>query len=350
MTLKIAIIGDNFMQADVFKESLQQVIGDKDDVVYRCMDYPFPDQPVVQRSDDPALQSVREFQGLPDDPVSLAVDANILVTHLAPVTAPVFEAMNNLELLAVSRGGPVNVDVNAAAKHNVKMVNTPGRNASAVAEFTIGALIAETRNISRGHAGLMQGYWRGDLYRADVQRDELSTMTVGIIGYAEIGVRVAKLLKAFGSKILVSDPFITLSDEDKAYGVEQVELDELLKRSDAVSLHARVTPGTRGMINREAIALMKPGAVLVNTARGELVDYNALYDALKSNHLSGAVIETFDVEPLPADSPFLDLPNVTLTPHIAGASKTTVKKAADMVAEEVRRHLAGEPALHPCNI
>jgi len=346
MTLKIAIIGDNFMHAEVFKQALVGVVGK--DCVFSCLDLPFPNEPITQRSDIPSLAKVREFQGSAEQVIAFAEEANILVTHVAPMSADVLASLKQLELLVVSRGGPVNVDLDAANSHAIKVANTPGRNASAVAEFTIGALIAETRNISRGHASLMQGEWLGNLYRADVQRDELSTMTVGLVGYAEIGVRVAQLLKAFGSRILVADPFIDLSEADIAYGIEQVSLYELLAESDAVSLHVRVTPQTKGMISREAIAKMKPGAVLVNTARGSLVDYDALYDALSSGHLSGAVLETFDIEPLPANSKFLTLPNVTLTPHIAGASKTTVAKAAEMAAEEVRRHLAGIEPKNSC--
>ncbi len=347
MSVEIAIIGDNFMRSTAFKEALQTTL--KQDTTFHWMDLPFPDEPITQKSTEPDLSNIKEFQGKPSDVIALARNAQILVTHIAPITTAVLNELSHLELLAVSRGGPVNVDINTATQNNVKIVNTPGRNASAVAEFTIGALIAETRNISRGHADLMQGKWRGDLYRADAQRDELSTMTVGIIGYAEIGVKVAKLLKAFGSRILVADPYITLSDEDIAYGVEHVELESLLQQSDAVTLHARVSAQTTNMIDRKAIAMMKPGAVLVNTARGPLLDYDALYDALYSKHLSGAMLETFPLEPLPIDSKFLTLPNVTLTPHIAGASKTTVKKAANMIAEEVQLHLAGLPPNNPCN-
>ncbi len=347
MALDIAIIGDHFMQAAVFQAALMKVVDA--DTRFRCLDLPFPDEPVIQRSPDPSLQRIQEFQGTPAQTIATAHNAAILVTHLAPVTANVLAKLPKLQMLAVSRGGPVNIDREAARDRALKIVNTPGRNASAVAEFTIGALIAETRNISRGHACLKQGIWRGDFYRADAQRDELSAMTIGIIGYAEIGVRVAQLLKAFGSRILVADPYIKLSSRDIDDGVEHVHLRQLLEQSDAVTLHARVTDSTRGMIDASALASMKPGAVLINTARGSLLDYDALYDALVSNHLSGAVLETFDIEPPPANSKLLALPNVTLTPHIAGASKTTVAKAANMVAEEVRRHLAGEPPKHPCN-
>jgi D-3-phosphoglycerate dehydrogenase len=173
-------------------------------------------------------------------------------------------------------------------------------------------------------------------------------MTVGIIGYGHIGTRVVRLLKPFGCRILVADPYVDLSAEDRADGVAQVDLDRLLAESDVVSLHARVTGETRGFIDAGAFRRMRQGACFINTARGPMVDYAALHDALASGHLRGAMLETFWHEPVPPDAPLLRLPNVTLTPHIAGASLNTVRVAASMIAEEVRRHLAGEPALHPC--
>jgi D-3-phosphoglycerate dehydrogenase len=217
-----------------------------------------------------------------------------------------------------------------------------------VAEFTIGAILAETRLIRSGHETLRAGQWRGDLYRADRTGRELGEMTVGIIGYGAIGSRVVKLLKAFGCKLLVADPYVQLSAVDRNDGVEHVALEQLLTRADVISLHARVTPETTGFIGRDALARVKKGAFLINTARGPLVDYQALYGALASRQLGGAMLDTFAVEPVPLDWALLQLPNVTLTPHIAGASVRTVTIAADQAAEEVRRFLAGEPPLNPC--
>lgn len=344
MSTRIAVIGDNFMRADVFESALRDAVT----VPFTCekLDLPFPDEPIVQRGESPELAGLREFQGTPEQVVATAAGARILVTHVAPVSRGILRELPDLQMVAVARGGPVNVDVAALRERGIRLVNTPGRNAGAVAEFTIGAIIAETRNISRGHAALMQGTWRGELYRADVQRKELSAMTVGIVGYSAIGTRVAALLRAFGSRILVTDPYTGLTPEDVRYGARQVALDELLSRSDVVTLHARLTPETQGMIDAEAIARMKPGAVLINTARGPMVDGPALHDALARGHLSGAVLDTFDIEPLPAGSPWLRLDSVTMTPHIAGASTTTVSVAADMVAREVQRLLVSEPSIN----
>jgi len=346
MTHDVAIVGDRFMRSARFAEALEAACGTG--VACRGIDLPWPDEPMVAGDAASGTEGLLECQGDPDAIVAHAADAPILVTHLAPLSAGMLARLPALELVAVSRGGPVNIDTGAARARGVKVVNTPGRNASAVAEFTIGAIIAETRNIARGHEALSRGEWRGDLYRADVQRDELSRLTVGVVGYGEIGTRVVRLLRAFGCRILVDDPYRELSNEDHAAGVRRVDLDALLAAADVVTLHARVSEETRGFMNAEVFARMRPGSVFVNTARGPMVDYAALHEALASGHLGGAMLETFDVEPLPSDSPIARLPNVTLTPHIAGASLTTVRVAAERVAEEVRRHLAGEPPLNPC--
>ncbi|MGX9182541.1 NAD(P)-dependent oxidoreductase, partial [Mesorhizobium sp. BHbdii] len=129
---------------------------------------------------------------------------------------------------------------------------------------------------------LRKGEWRGDLYRADRTGRELSEMTVGVVGYGNIGTKVVRLLRAFGCHVLVSDPYVQLSAEDRNAGVELVALDDLLARSDVVTLHSRVTEETRGLIGKDTIARMKPGVIFVNTARGPLVDYDALYEALVS--------------------------------------------------------------------
>ncbi|MBX6322107.1 MAG: 2-hydroxyacid dehydrogenase [Rhodospirillaceae bacterium] len=342
----IAIIGDRFMKPEAFTEALTSVLGEGLDL--RTLELAWPDEPMRHGYVDEGLPGLREYLGDPDAIVDFVAGAEVLVNHLAPVTGAMLDRLPGLRLIAVARGGPVNIDLAACRARGVKVANTPGRNASAVAEFTIGAILAETRLIRAGHEALRQGVWRGDLYRADVTGTELSELTVGIIGYGQIGTRVVRLLKPFGCAVLVCDPYKTLSPEDVADGVRMVDLDTLLASSDVVSLHARVTEETRGFLAAPQFARMKRGAYFINTARGPMVDYDDLYAALRDRHLRGAMLETFWLEPPPPDAPLLRLDNVTLTPHIAGASTTTVRIAARMAAEEVRRHLAGEPPAHPC--
>ncbi|WP_181763120.1 2-hydroxyacid dehydrogenase [Mesorhizobium sp. B2-4-13] len=346
MLRKIAIIGDNFMLPEVFRAKIEKVASGDLDI--RTLQTAWPDEPMEFGNAALGLDKVKEYFGHPDEVVDFIGDAEILVTQLAPLSEGMMRRLPGLKLVAVSRGGPINIDMEAARVHGITVVNVPGRNATAVAEFTIGAILAETRLIRVGHEALRKGEWRGDLYRADRTGRELGEMTVGVVGYGNIGTKVVRLLRAFGCHVLVSDPYVQLSAEDRNAGVELVALDDLLSRSDVVTLHSRVTQETRGLIGKDTIARMKPGVIFVNTARGPLVDYDALYEALVSGQIASAMLETFAVEPAPSDWPLLQLPNVTLTPHIAGASVRTVTYAAEQAAEEVRRYLAGLPPVNPC--
>ena len=346
MSRNVAIIGDHFMLPEVFEEKILAACGDK--VSIRTRKDNWPDEPMEHGYAVEGMDGLKEYFGTADGVVEFVGDAEIMVTQLAPLSAGMMDRLPNLKLVAVSRGGPVNIDMGAARDRGITVVNTPGRNSTAVAEFTIGAILAETRKIREGHEALRKGVWRGDLYRADVTGRELNELTVGVIGYGNIGTKVVRLLRAFGTRVLVCDPYVQLSQEDRMGGVEHVGLHELLERSDVVSMHPRVTEETRRMINAETLKLMRPGTIFVNPARGPLVDYDALYEALDSGHLAGAMLETFAVEPVPEDWPLLQLPNVTLTPHIAGASVRTVTFAAEQAAEEVRRYIAGEGPLNRC--
>ncbi|MGI9433732.1 MAG: 2-hydroxyacid dehydrogenase [Geminicoccaceae bacterium] len=355
--IRVTVIGDNFMLPEKFIESLNRLNGF--DFAIRQEKQNWPDEDMTHGYDpagqgglvDPAglagLPGLKEYFGTPEDVIPLIQDAEIYIGHLAPITQSVLDAAPNLKLIGISRGGPVNINIGATRARGIPVVNTPGRNAGAVAEFTIGMILSQTRLIIRGHTALSQnGDWSGHLYRADTTGHELAEMTVGIIGYGHIGTKVVRHLKSFGCRILVNDPYVQLSPGDLDDGVQQVSLDTILTDADIITMHPRVTSETTGMIGAEQFDRMKDNAYFINTARGPLVDYDALYQALVTRKLAGAGLETFATEPAPPDSPLLKLPNVTLTPHIAGASVKTVTNAADMLAEEVRRFLNGEPLIN----
>lgn len=344
--LRVGIIGDGFMNPGFFRKALEERLGHAD-ASYKEMELGWP-LSVKSTKKDPNL-TIGEFVGRPEDYFEFLSDIDVLVTHLAPITADSLAHAPRLKIIGVSRGGPINIDCVAAAERGVTVVNAPGRNASAVAEFTIASLLAETRNLVRGHLNVIDGEFKREFYHIDHVGPELCELTIGIVGYGDIGMRVARLAAAFGARIIVSDPFKQLTDEDRALGIEKVELEDLISTADVVTLHPRVTPQTRGMIGRAQIESMKKGAYIVNTTRGEVLDYEALYDALKSGHLAGAALDTFNPEPPPADWPLLKLPNVTLSPHIAGASRYSVTKAATMIAEDVRRLLDGQDPLYPAS-
>ena len=342
--LNIAIVADQFMKAAFFEKALRERV--KDQLSITSMETLWPDEPFTGRN-GPAGPTINEYCGDLAAVKALVANAEVAITHLGPFSREVIQAAPKLRFIGVSRGGPVNVDVSAARERGVEVVNVPGRNASAVAEFTVGAILAETRLITKGHVAMARGEWRGDLYRADRTGEELSQMTVGILGYSHVGQRVVRLLKPFGCRILICDPYVKLTVQDQIEGVQQVDLDTLLAESDVVTLHVRLTKETLGMISAERIAAMKDGAYLVNTARGSLVDEPALVEALKSGKLRGAALDLFATEPLSNDE-LRVLPNVTLTPHIAGASRYVCTFAANVLADDLVRFLAGEPLLYPC--
>lgn len=343
---RCAVIADDFMLPEMYESAIHRACGDA--VAVRSMQLPWPDQPMIQTSDAPGLTGITEFLGDPDETARFIGDSEIVVTHLAPLSASVIAQLPNLRLIGSVRGGPVNIDRAAAKARGIVVVNAPGRNASGVAEFTIGIILAQTRQITLAHEGMRQRIWRGDLYRADRTGRELRELVVGIVGYGQIGRRVVKLLAPFGCRIIVADPYARLAPEDEAAGVTQCPLTTLLASADVVTLHPRVTPETTNMIDAEAIATMKPGAIVVNTTRGAIIDYAALTEALAAGRLGGAALDCYDIEPPPHESPLLDLPNVTLTPHIAGASLENVRVATNMIATEIHRFVAGLAPLNPC--
>lgn len=347
MKHEIAIIGDYFILPEVFEAALRTACPDAD-LTCRLMQNDWPNTPVIHGYEGDGSVTIKEYLGDFDAVADFIGRAEVLMMHQSPVTATMLDRLPDLRLIACARGGPVNVDIEAARARNVPVVRAPGRNATAVAEFTIGAILSETRKIRTGHEALRAGQWRGDLYRADTTGRELSEMTVGVVGYGKIGTKVTRLLRAFGTKVLVYDPYVQLDPEDVGAGVEQVSLEALLERSDIVTLHPRVSAETTHMINKDSLSRMKPDALLVNTARGPLCNYEELYEALRDGVIGAAMLETFSVEPTPPDWPLLQLDNVTLTPHIAGASVRTTTYAAEVLAEDIRRHLAGEPLLNLC--
>ncbi|TNC29266.1 2-hydroxyacid dehydrogenase [Amycolatopsis alkalitolerans] len=291
---------------------------------------------------------VQEASGTEEQVIEALGGAEVAVTQMAPFTKTVFAAAPRLRMVSVSRGGPVNVDLTAATEAGVAVTFAPGRNAAAAAEFAVGLILAAMRRIPTASAELLGGQWRGDYYAYANAGLELEGSTVGLVGYGAIGSRVARVLLAFGAHVLVADPFADPA-RIAADGAELVELDELLRRSPVVSLHARLTEQTRHLVDAEKLALLPEGAVLVNSARGGLLDYAPLAGMLRSGRLGALALDVYDVEPPPADWALRDAPNVIATPHLAGCSRQTAERAARIVAAEVGRYARGEKLLNVAN-
>jgi D-3-phosphoglycerate dehydrogenase / 2-oxoglutarate reductase len=335
MSVVTLAAGDRFVLPRLLADALRERAAAELDI--REYELPWPDEPFKD------VAEVSEASGSEQDIIEALGDARICVTQVAPLTRRVLEACPRLEFVGVGRGGPANVDLDAATEHGVLVSNAPGRNAAATSEFTIGLLLSTLRRICETHSSLAQRQWRGEYYRYDEAGSELEHATVGVIGHGAVGGRVTRLLLAFGARTLVYDPYVSVN----CPGAQQVEeLSDLLAEAQVLTLHARASDETAGMIDAQALAALPTGAVLVNAARGSLVDYDALFDALASGHLAGAGLDVHPAEPVPGDSRLFAAPNVVMTPHVGGASREVAHNAARIVAGEVRRFLTGSPLLH----
>jgi D-3-phosphoglycerate dehydrogenase len=341
VTTRVLLAGDNFIRNDLMAAALTERVGRP--LEFREVVGAWPKEPFGR------VAEVDEASANEDEILEAVRDAEVAVTQMAPFTARVLAAAQRLRLVVCCRGGPVNVNVAAATERGIAVAYTPGRNASAAAEHTVALMLAALRRIPYTQGTLMDGQWRSDLYAYEECGLEVDGATVGLVGYGAIGRRVAATLHALGAEVLVHDPYTDPAALPAAPPVRLVGLEELLRRSQIVSLHARLTADNRGMIGRAELALMPAGGVLVNTARGGLLDYDALCDALDAGHLAAAALDVFDAEPLAADSRLRHTRNLVATPHLAGATRQTATRAIGMAADEVARYLNGQPLAYLAN-
>lgn len=252
-------------------------------------------------------------------------------------TAELLGRCLSLRLISVWGTGTDHVDLEACRRLGIAVTNTPGANALAVAEHTLALALAVARQIPRLDRETREGKWSRGL---SVQ---LHGKTVGILGLGAIGRQVARMARALGMRVVAwtyhPDPGLAA-----ALGVDLLELEGVLGEADVLSVHVRQTPEATGLIGAREIARMKRGAILVNTARGPLVDRAALVEALRGGHLGGAGLDVFDVEPVPPDDPLLGLPNVVLTPHCAGMVPEAILAGLEAAVDNVANFLAGRPA------
>ncbi len=333
---KLLVIGDHFILPGLMRAKLG-TLAERFDVVEAQT--PFPLEPFRD------IAEVREASGSEEQMIEELAGVSVCIAHHAPLTKRVLEHSPDLKLYIVCRGGPVNANVKAATEHGVMVGYTPARNAAATAEHTIALILSALRGIPAADSAIRRGEWKGD-YTWATAGFELETATAGLIGYGAIGRMVGQILRGFGTKVLVYDPLARI---DPGEGVEAVSLDELLRRANVVSLHARETPESRGMIGKEQLAMLQKGSVVVNCARGSLLDYDALAEALQAGQLFAAAADVFPVEPLPAHSPLLRLQNFVMTPHIAGGTRQAAEKAAVIAAEELGLYLEGKPLRYCAN-
>jgi D-3-phosphoglycerate dehydrogenase / 2-oxoglutarate reductase len=271
---------------------------------------------------------------LPDGLPAALVDADALVVRSAvQVDDALMEHAPKLRVVGRAGVGVDNIDADAATRRGVVVMNTPGANAVAVAELTIGLMLALARKLPAANSTMHAGRWE----KKSLQGMELRGKTLGILGLGRIGLEVAKRARGFGLDILGSDPFVSVAVA-RENGIKLVPLEELIAGSDYITLHVGLTPQTQGVVNAKSLAAMKKGVRIINCARGELIEDAALVAALKTGHVAGAALDVFAVEPL-KDSPYFELDNVILTPHIAGSTGEAQEAVGIQIAKQVREYL-----------
>ncbi|MHB8899276.1 MAG: 2-hydroxyacid dehydrogenase [Thermoguttaceae bacterium] len=340
--MKLVAISDHYIPHDIMRRGLASLESLGVEIEIRRWEH----ETLVdlQEANLAVEQGGPDAVALPEELVRDLDGVKILVTQFTPVPGRMIEAAPQLEVIGVLRGGVENVAVPVATRRGVSVLNTPGRNARAVAECTMGLILAEIRNLARSHACLVRGQWRRE-FANGMAIPELNEKTVGLVGYGAIGRLVAHYLEAFGSRILAFDPYCQ-GDPAPAH---LVDLPTLMSQSDVVSLHARLTPETHHLIGPAQLGMMKPTAILVNTARSGLVDEKALVEALRQRKIMGAALDVFDEEPLPVDSPLPALDNVTITPHLAGSTIDAFLNSPRMIAGHLARMLQGQRPLPVVN-
>lgn len=300
---------------------------------------------VSEKIADGGLQQLRDAGHEVDVELGLSAEelldevkgaAGLIIRSATQVTAEVLEAGSDLVVVGRAGIGLDNVDTKAATERGVMVVNAPQSNILSAAEHTVAMLLAQARNIPQAHAALTDGRWE----RSQWTGVELFDKTLGIVGLGRIGKLVAQRAHAFGMKIVAYDPFVS-EDRTRQISVELLSLDELIERSDFITLHVAKTPETVGLVNKELLARAKPGVRIVNVARGGIVDEADLAEAIQSGHAGGAALDVFDAEPT-TESPLFGLPQVVVTPHLGASTREAQDKAGDTIAEQVNLALAGD--------
>ncbi|HCX64948.1 MAG TPA: phosphoglycerate dehydrogenase [Eubacteriaceae bacterium] len=265
-------------------------------------------------------------------------EADVLLTHFSPVPARLIEKAKRLKLIGTCRGGVEHIDLKAADEREIPVVHCI-RNAEPVADFTLGLIYAETRNIARGNKDLKEGKWIKEFPNSKMTTT-LKEQKVGLIGLGYIGKLVAKKLNGLGVEVWGYDPFVTEENlKDSGVDVKLKSIEEVFSQANILSLHLRLSEKTEKLVNARLLEMMQENAYLINTSRAGVVDKEALYRVLKSKSIAGAAIDVFWEEPIQADDPYLKLENVTLTPHIAGDTVDAIPLSPRLLVEEINKYL-----------
>ena len=288
------------------------------------------------RRDGHTFTAYDTFSTDTDELIRRADDADILIIANHPLPGDVIRADKNLKFISVAFVGIDHVDVEACKERGIGISNTGGYCDDAVAELAVGLALDCLRNISACNEAVQAGLGKGTL-----AGNELAGRTVGIIGTGAIGCRTAEIFKAFRCRIIGYNR--SVRPQAQALGIELMSLEDVMKEADIISVHTPLTPATKGLIGEKEIALMKQGAILINTARGPVIDSKALADALYAGKIKAGVDVYEKDPPLPEDHPLLGAPNLVCTPHVGFDTRESIDRRAGMAFENVSTYLAGKP-------
>jgi D-3-phosphoglycerate dehydrogenase len=276
----------------------------------------------------------------PEELLPAVANAAFIITQFAPLNANVIAAMRQARVIVRYGVGVDNIDLEAARRRGIPVCNVPDYCVNEVADHALAFILATTRQVRANDAVVRAGSWGLGVPRSAMKT--LAEMTVGIIGFGRIGQAVAARLASFGCRLLVFDPYVAESSlADFRCG--RVSLDELLAQSDLLTLHCPSTTETRRLLNRTRIAQLKPGVILINVSRGDLIETEALVDALHSGRVVAAGLDVFDTEPLPVDSPLLNMDQVIVSAHVASVSLRAMRTLRETAAQTVASAVRGEP-------
>jgi D-3-phosphoglycerate dehydrogenase len=325
--LRVLVVGDPYFDAESLAIGLRSVEGIAS--LDSCQIHEVAAEPARTESE----RRLKEYAGSPSLVESHLAGHDVLVVHGAPVSEQVLHSPG-LRLVCCARGGPVNVDLEAATRLGIPVTSTPGKNASAVAELTLAFILALIRGIPAAERALREGVAipRSAFDGREFFGTELAETTLGLVGLGNVGRRVAELARALGMGIIAYDPYV---DPRSVSDVDLALLDDVLAGSDVVSLHARASASGAPIMGAREFALMGQGAFFINTAREQLVDEDALVEALDTQHLAGAALDVFDITRDGVHPALIGHPRILVTPHIGGATSTTLARGSDMVAEAI---------------
>ncbi|QQK75042.1 2-hydroxyacid dehydrogenase [Salicibibacter cibarius] len=333
---KVIVIGDALVSSETLERAVHQLNVNEPIEVKRFEWYSNLEKEQFQEKifqiEAGGSEAVKISEGI----IGELETANYLLVHIAPVSKKMIETAQKLEFIGTCRGGTEHIHLEACNRKEIPVIHVI-RNAEPVADFTLGLMLAETRNIARSHYYIKQGQWvKG--FANDPYKKALSQHTVGLLGLGYIGKLVLKRLNGLGVNVIAYDPYVDIEKLDNL-NVKLVELNELFRQSDILSIHARLTNGTANLVNKHLLRLMKPGSYIINTARAGLIDRKDLLEVLKEGAIAGAALDVSWTEPLEDNDDFLSLDNVTLTSHIAGDTVDAIPRSPYLLIDVLNDYL-----------